>query len=75
MPTVLDAFDGLLDVPGVFVLGSNDYFAPSLRNPLRYLLPDDGRRNVHTAEAAVRETAGRVRGAGGGWISATAVAG
>ncbi len=48
VPTVLDAYDGLLDVPGVFVLGSNDYFAPSLRNPLRYLLPDDGRRNVNT---------------------------
>ena len=48
VPAVLDAFSGLLDVPGVFVLGSNDYFAPSLRNPVRYLLPDDGQRNVHT---------------------------
>ncbi|CAN5638907.1 hypothetical protein BH10ACT10_BH10ACT10_11790 [soil metagenome] len=48
VPAVLDAFDGLLDVPGVFVFGSNDYFAPSLRNPVRYLLPDDGQRNVHT---------------------------
>ena len=47
-PAVLDAFDGLLEVPGVFVFGSNDYFAPSLRNPLRYLLPDDGQRNTHT---------------------------
>ena len=44
VPVVADALGGLLDVPGVFVLGSNDYFAPSLRNPLRYLLPDDGRR-------------------------------
>jgi uncharacterized protein len=50
VPTVLDAYDGLLDVPGVFVLGSNDYFAPSLRNPMRYLLPDDGRRNIHTVK-------------------------
>jgi predicted MPP superfamily phosphohydrolase len=48
VPVLLDALDGLLDVPGVFVLGSNDYFAPSTRNPVRYLLPDDGRRNVHT---------------------------
>jgi uncharacterized protein len=48
VPAVLDAFDGLLDVPGVFVFGSNDYFAPSLRNPVRYLLPDDGQRNTHT---------------------------
>ena len=48
VPLVLDAFDGLLDVPGVFVFGSNDYFAPTLRNPVRYLLPDDGQRNTHT---------------------------
>jgi predicted MPP superfamily phosphohydrolase len=44
--TVLGAYDGLLDVPGVFVFGSNDYFAPILKNPLRYLLPDDGRRHT-----------------------------
>jgi uncharacterized protein len=48
VPAVLDAFRGLLDVPGVFVLGSNDYYAPSVRNPVRYLLPDDGQRNTHT---------------------------
>ncbi len=28
--------------------GSNDYFAPTLRNPLWYLFPDDGRRNTNT---------------------------
>ena len=44
------AYDGLLDVPGVFVFGSNDYFAPILKNPLRYLLPDDGRRNTGVAQ-------------------------
>ena len=48
VPVVLDALDGLLDAPGVFVLGSNDYYAPSTRNPVRYLLPDDGRRNITT---------------------------
>lgn len=46
VPAALSCFSGLLDVPGVFVFGSNDYFAPSLRNPLRYLLPDDGTRHV-----------------------------
>ncbi len=45
---LVDALGPLLDVPGVFVLGSNDYFAPSLRNPVRYLLPDDGQRNTST---------------------------
>lgn len=50
VPAVLDALDGLLDRPGVFVMGSNDYFSPSSRNPVRYLLPDDGQRNTHTPE-------------------------
>ena len=37
VPAVLRAFEPLLAIPGVFVLGSNDYFAPSLKNPARYL--------------------------------------
>lgn len=36
---VLDCLDGLLDRPGAFVLGSNDYYAPILKNPARYLMP------------------------------------
>ena len=39
IPVLLDALGELLDLPGVFVFGSNDYFAPVLRNPVRYLLP------------------------------------
>jgi predicted MPP superfamily phosphohydrolase len=50
VPVVRDALGGLLDVPGVFVFGSNDYFSPSLRNPIRYLLDDDGRRHTRTAK-------------------------
>lgn len=34
---LLDALEPLLDFPGVFVPGSNDYYAPSLQNPFRYL--------------------------------------
>lgn len=49
VPVVLDALGDLTSRPGVFVFGSNDYFAPTLRNPLRYLLPDDGRRNIRSA--------------------------
>jgi len=37
VPAVLRALEPLLALPGVFVLGSNDYFAPSLKNPGRYL--------------------------------------
>jgi predicted MPP superfamily phosphohydrolase len=55
LPALLDALGGLLDVPGVFVLGSNDYYAPILKNPLRYLLPDDGRRNTTSEQLAWRE--------------------
>lgn len=47
--TTLEALDPLLSRPGLFVLGSNDYYAPSLKNPARYLLPDDGRR-IHGVE-------------------------
>jgi predicted MPP superfamily phosphohydrolase len=47
---LLDAFGPLLEVPGVFVLGSNDYFAPKARNPLWYLFPDDGKRNTSTPQ-------------------------
>ena len=49
VPVVRDSLGPLLDAPGVFVFGSNDYFSPTLRNPLRYLLPDDGRRNTSSA--------------------------
>jgi predicted MPP superfamily phosphohydrolase len=37
------------------VFGSNDYFAPSVRNPVRYLLPDDGQRNIHTPKLPWRD--------------------
>lgn len=36
-PRVLEAYGRLLDLPGVFVWGSNDYLAPRLKNPLSYL--------------------------------------
>ncbi|NPC98213.1 metallophosphoesterase [Nocardioides sp. zg-DK7169] len=52
---VVEALGALLDVPGVFVLGSNDYFEPSMRNPARYLLPDDGRRHTDVPELPWRD--------------------
>jgi uncharacterized protein len=55
VPVVLDSLGALLDVPGVFVLGSNDYFAPTSRNPARYLLPDDGQRNTHAPKLPWRD--------------------
>ncbi|MFW6772848.1 metallophosphoesterase [Nocardioides sp. CPCC 205120] len=64
VPALLDALGPLLDVPGAHVLGSNDYFAPSLRNPLRYLLPDDGRRNTQTPELPWRDLVAAFAAAG-----------
>ncbi|KQX61669.1 metallophosphoesterase [Angustibacter sp. Root456] len=46
VPNVLRALEPLLERPGAFVLGSNDYFAPKPKNPARYLLPDGGRRRI-----------------------------
>jgi len=40
LPVLMRALGPLLEVPGVFTLGSNDYFKPTPRNPVRYLLPD-----------------------------------
>lgn len=37
VPHVLDTLDPLFDVPGAFVLGSNDYYAPRPINWARYL--------------------------------------
>ena len=37
VPHVLDTLDPLFDVPGAFVLGSNDYYAPRPLNWARYL--------------------------------------
>lgn len=66
VPVVLDSLAGLLDAPGVFVLGSNDYFEPTLRNPLRYLLPDTGKR--HTSSTLLPYDDLRAGLTGAGWL-------
>lgn len=40
MPALLHALEPHLATPGAFVWGSNDFFAPTPKNPARYLLPD-----------------------------------
>ncbi|MCW2844979.1 MAG: metallophosphoesterase [Nocardioides sp.] len=69
VPVVRDALGALLDVPGVFVFGSNDYYSPTLRNPLRYLLPDTGQRNTHTPQLPWREL--RTTLTDSGWLDLT----
>lgn len=38
VPIAMTAFGALLDVPGAFVFGNNDYFAPRLKSPHRYFI-------------------------------------
>ena len=54
VPVALDALDALLDIPGLFVFGSNDYYEPVPKNPLKYLLPNHGKR-VHGPELPWQE--------------------
>ncbi|SCL14915.1 metallophosphoesterase [Micromonospora inyonensis] len=42
VPGVLRALQPLLDLPGAFVFGSNDYTGPVWKNPFTYFLPDRG---------------------------------
>ena len=43
VPAVVQALGDLLSVPGVFVFGSNDYFAPKPKNPANYLFKKKSR--------------------------------
>lgn len=40
---LMDDLGRLFEAPGVFVFGSNDYTAPQLKNPLRYLVKHSGK--------------------------------
>ena len=46
VPLVFGALAGLLTRPGAFVFGSNDYYAPKIKNPLSYLFRDKGVRKL-----------------------------
>ncbi|WP_072690194.1 metallophosphoesterase [Rhodococcus marinonascens] len=43
VPAVVQALGNLLARPGLFVFGSNDYFAPKPKNPLKYFRKEHGR--------------------------------
>ncbi|GAA3815876.1 metallophosphoesterase [Cellulomonas soli] len=67
MPALLEALEPHLAKPGAFVLGSNDYFGPVLKNPARYL-GRDARRGSAPAVVPLpwKELARRFDSAG--WI-------
>jgi predicted MPP superfamily phosphohydrolase len=67
VPAVLRALGPLLALPGVFVFGSNDYFAPRPKNPARYLA---GRRKlVHGSPLPWRDLRAAMRERG--WTDLT----
>ena len=68
VPSVLYAIEPLLELPGAFVLGSNDYFAPHAKNPARYLMKDDGKR-FDTVDLPWRDLRDAMSGAG--WADLT----
>ena len=53
VPAVVEAMNGLMDLPGAFVLGSNDYYAPTFKNPLMYF---NTAREIHVKGSALPTT-------------------
>jgi uncharacterized protein len=69
VPAVLDALGPLLEKPGAFVPGSNDYVEPTFKNPARYLLPDHGRQPLQAFTLPWQDL--RDGMAGAGWVDLT----
>lgn len=65
--------DPLLRVPGAFVMGSNDMYAPSPKNPLRYFLPDPRPEGYTTTSRPLDLPTGELAGAlaAHGWVDLT----
>lgn len=64
VPAALRALQPLLDYPGVFVFGSNDYRGPVWGNPFRYFRRE--REYVQGVELPVEDLRGALVGAG--WV-------
>ena len=67
---LLYALEPLLErVPGAFVMGSNDYYAPQPKNPARYLWTRSGPRTLNPPNLPAAELAAALSGAG--WADLT----
>ncbi|MBP5937900.1 metallophosphoesterase [Streptomyces acidiscabies] len=54
IPETLDALGPLMEFPGAYVFGSNDYYGPKLRNPAKYLFEKaSGRHGLNGNAPAV----------------------
>jgi predicted MPP superfamily phosphohydrolase len=69
VPAALEMQRPLLERPGAFVLGSNDYFGAKPKNPARYLLPGGGRGRVHGNTLPTDDLVKGFRAAG--WLNLT----
>ncbi len=65
VPPLLRAMEPLLERPGAFVLGSNDYFAPVLKNPARYLTKKHAEVKSYRSDLPVERLVEGLRD--GGW--------
>lgn len=62
----IEAFAPLLQHPGLFVFGSNDYYAPAMKNPLRYFGRKEASSTGNPPDLPTEELAAAWREAG--WI-------
>lgn len=67
VPTALAALGPLLDLPGLFVFGSNDYYGPRFKNPARYIVKPAHR--IHGEKLPWRDL--RAAMVERGWMDAT----
>ncbi len=69
VPVVSQALSGLLERPGVFVWGSNDYYAPKFKNPVTYLTRPSRQGREQPDELPWRDLGARFTAAG--WADLT----
>lgn len=67
VPLLDEAWGDLRNVPGAFVFGSNDYFSPTLRNPLSYVLGGPSRHHRTSSDLPWRDLARRMESSG--WVN------
>jgi predicted MPP superfamily phosphohydrolase len=70
--TTLTALAPLLDRPGLYVFGSNDYYGPRIKNPFSYLKRDDGTRKLGATLPVERLDNGLTKGAGEPYLHVSA---
>ena len=68
IPALLHALEPLMAFPGAFVPGSNCYYGPKLKNPLRYLTHRNGTPKLSDRDALPFEEMHRAFGAAG-WVN------